>query len=87
MTNAFKAALAQALLCGLAERIAFIHERIGTPAMTTRGLKEADMAQVAKLIGRALDSAANESELLKVRAEVKAMSQQFPLYASRLRKV
>jgi glycine hydroxymethyltransferase len=60
--------------------------RIGTPAMTTRGLKTADMAQVAKFIGKALDHASDDAVLNTVRAEVSEFTKSFPLYASRLKK-
>ena len=60
--------------------------RIGTPAMTTRGLKAADMAMVAKFIGRALDHASDEAALKTIRAEVSEFTKAFPLYASRLKK-
>ena len=58
--------------------------RIGTPATTTRGLKEPEMLKVAGWIDRALNNIGNEAELAKIRAEVKALCQQFPLYAHRL---
>ena len=58
--------------------------RVGTPAITTRGMKEAEMATVAKLIGTALDHAADDAALARVKGEVKALCQQFPLYRSRL---
>jgi glycine hydroxymethyltransferase len=58
--------------------------RIGTPATTTRGLKEPEMIKVAGWIDRALSNIDNEAELTKIRAEVKALCQQFPLYAHRL---
>src|SRR5439155_9351081 len=41
--------------------------RIGTPAVTTRGMKEADMATVAKLIGAALDHARDDAKLQSIR--------------------
>ena len=59
--------------------------RIGTPATTTRGLKEAEMKQVADWIARALENIDNESELLLIRNEVKELCQKFPLYAHRLK--
>jgi glycine hydroxymethyltransferase len=58
--------------------------RIGTPALTTRGMKEADMVQVGRLIARALSAIENESALAEVRREVSKMCDRFPLYASRL---
>jgi glycine hydroxymethyltransferase len=59
--------------------------RVGTPAITTRGMKEPEMAQVAKLFGEALDKAQDEAALSKVKGKVKELCQQFPLYASRLK--
>jgi glycine hydroxymethyltransferase len=61
--------------------------RVGTPAITTRGMKTADMAVVAKLIGKALDAHADPAALTKIRDEVKEFTRAFPLYLSRLRKV
>lgn len=59
--------------------------RIGTPATTTRGLKEAEMLQVAEWIDRALKNIENGAELAKIKAEVKTLCQRFPLYAHRLK--
>jgi glycine hydroxymethyltransferase len=58
--------------------------RLGTPALTTRGMKEAEMAGVAKLISRALHAVDNETELLDVKREVGKICDRFPLYAARL---
>jgi glycine hydroxymethyltransferase len=58
--------------------------RIGTPATTTRGLKEAEMEKVAGWIDRALRNIGNEAELAVIRREVKELCRQFPLYAHRL---
>ncbi|OHB27375.1 MAG: serine hydroxymethyltransferase [Desulfuromonadaceae bacterium GWC2_58_13] len=58
--------------------------RIGTPATTTRGLKEAEMEMVAAWIERALKNVDNEAELAAIRGEVKALCKKFPLYAHRL---
>ncbi len=55
--------------------------RIGTPALTTRGMKAGDMARVASLIGRALDAPADEAALARVRGEVRELCEGFPLYA------
>jgi glycine hydroxymethyltransferase len=59
--------------------------RLGTPATTTRGLKESQMEQVADWIKRALDSMDNDAQLTAIRAEVRQLCQQFPLYAHRLK--
>ena len=59
--------------------------RIGTPATTTRGLKEPEMAKVAEWIDRALNNLENEEALATIRAEVKELCLQFPLYADRLK--
>ena len=58
--------------------------RIGTPATTTRGLKEAEMELVAGWIDRALKNVENVEGLAKIRAEVKELCMKFPLYAHRL---
>ena len=58
--------------------------RLGTPALTTRGMKEAEMADVARLIARALHAVENETELADVKREVHKVCERFPLYASRL---
>ncbi len=59
--------------------------RVGTPAITTRGMKEAQMAQVGELLGKALDAASDDAALARIRGQVKELAQQFPLYASRLK--
>jgi glycine hydroxymethyltransferase len=58
--------------------------RLGTPAITTRGMKEGDMAEVARLVSRALHAVENETELAEVKREVRKMCERFPLYAARL---
>ncbi|HEY7925206.1 MAG TPA: serine hydroxymethyltransferase [Vicinamibacteria bacterium] len=58
--------------------------RLGTPALTTRGMKESEMKDVARLIARALAAVENESELAEVKREVHKICGHFPLYASRL---
>jgi len=59
--------------------------RVGTPAITTRGMREAEMAVVGRLIGEALDAAQDDAALARIRGQVKELSQGFPLYASRLK--
>ncbi|WP_263373644.1 serine hydroxymethyltransferase [Granulicella aggregans] len=54
--------------------------RIGTPALTTRGMKEPEMKVVAGWIARALESRADEGALAKIRGEVLEMAERFPLY-------
>jgi glycine hydroxymethyltransferase len=58
--------------------------RLGTPALTTRGMKEAEMEQVGRFIARALSAVENETELSAVRRDVTALCERFPLYAARL---
>lgn len=53
--------------------------RLGTPAITTRGLKEKDMAKVAKWMKQAIDNREDEQKLNMLRDEVKAFALQFPL--------
>lgn len=54
--------------------------RLGTPAVTTRGMKEADMIKIANFIDRAINNCENEAELAKISDEVKEFLKQFPLY-------
>ena len=54
--------------------------RLGTPAVTTRGMKEKDMAQIAAWIDRLITDIENESTITKVKAEVNEYMRQFPLY-------
>jgi len=58
--------------------------RLGTPALTTRGMREAEMIEVARLIARALAAVENETELADVKREVHRICERFPLYATRL---
>jgi glycine hydroxymethyltransferase len=54
--------------------------RIGTPAVTTRGMKESEMKLIAEFINKALINQDNEDELKKISAEVKELCNRFPLY-------
>jgi len=58
--------------------------RLGTPALTTRGMNVAEMKAVAKLIIRVLEKPDDEAEIARVRGEVGELAKQFPLYAKRL---
>lgn len=57
--------------------------RLGTPALTTRGMKEAEMKQIGAWIVEALQNAQSSSRLEKIRGQVDELSRQFPLYANR----
>jgi glycine hydroxymethyltransferase len=59
--------------------------RVGTPAVTTRGMKEREMAEIGRLIGEALDSGGDEAKVARVKGQVHDLAVQFPLYASRLK--
>ncbi len=59
--------------------------RIGTPALTTRGMKEDQMKQIGGLIADVLKNIHAEKRLAEVREEVGKLCGQFPLYAERIR--
>lgn len=54
--------------------------RIGTPAITTRGFKEADATRVAELVVKALQVKDNEAQLDEVRTGVRELTEKYPLY-------
>ncbi|MBO0432864.1 serine hydroxymethyltransferase [Enterococcus sp. DIV0660C] len=55
--------------------------RIGTPAITTRGFKEEDAAQVAELVVKALQSKGDDAQLDEVKQGVRELTQKYPLYS------
>src|ERR1700685_3890329 len=57
--------------------------RIGTPALTTRGMKEAEMRQVGRWISEALHHRTDNAVLAKIRQQVLELADTFPLYAER----
>ncbi len=54
--------------------------RVGTPAVTTRGMREAEMETIGELFTRALQTPDDDRALGSVRAEVEALCRRFPLY-------
>jgi len=54
--------------------------RIGTPALTTRGMKEAEMRSIGKWITQALNERGNPQALAHIRGQVLELAEQFPLY-------
>jgi glycine hydroxymethyltransferase len=59
--------------------------RLGTPAVTTRGMGEAEMDLIAEFISRAMASPDDTAALAAVKAEVEQLCRKFPLYPERLR--
>jgi glycine hydroxymethyltransferase len=55
--------------------------RIGTPALTTRGMKEPEMRQIATWIAKALEARNDDATLKRISGEVAELANQFPLYA------
>lgn len=54
--------------------------RLGTPALTTRGMGPGEMATIANLISEVLDAPEDERKLARIRDEVFALARRFPLY-------
>ena len=59
--------------------------RIGTPAATSHGLKEAEMEQVADFIADAIANIGSDERLAAIKVKVNTMMKRFPLYADRLK--
>ena len=57
--------------------------RVGTPAVTTRGMKEAEMEVVAEFIHRILQNPDDTEEIQRVRSDVETLCRKFPLYPTR----
>ncbi|MEK6760163.1 MAG: serine hydroxymethyltransferase [Deltaproteobacteria bacterium] len=58
--------------------------RLGVPAVTTKGMKEAEMKQVAGLVDRAIDKRADDAALVAIKSEVRELCARFPFYKNRL---
>ena len=58
--------------------------RLGTPALTTRGMKEEEMRVIGKFISDTLDDINNVSLQQRIRSEVKELTHRFPLYESKM---
>ncbi len=58
--------------------------RIGTPAITTRGMKEPEMKTIGRMISYILKDIQDEKRIMEVRSEVQALCDRFPLYLERL---
>jgi len=57
--------------------------RVGTPALTTRGMKEPEMRQIGVWMAKALEARNDDAALERIRGEVAELANQFPLYAWR----
>jgi len=61
--------------------------RVGSPAVTTRGMKESDMRTIARLMDRVMTDPANERSIEKVRGEVAKLAKKFPLYKNLIKRI
>jgi len=61
--------------------------RIGTPAVTTRGMKEAEMRKIARLIDKVLTDLNNEKNIIAVKKEVAFLVKKFPLYKDLIKRL
>jgi glycine hydroxymethyltransferase len=57
---------------------------MGTPALTTRGMKEPEMKKIASLIHEVISNLGNEEVYAKVKKEVLELCERFPLYKERI---
>jgi glycine hydroxymethyltransferase len=58
--------------------------RVGTPALTTRGMRETEMEQIAALMARVLAAPDDDRVIGMVKTEVEQLCRRFPLYGERL---
>ena len=61
--------------------------RIGTPAVTTRGMKEPEMCHIARLIDKVLSNPSSEKNLKAAKDEVKKLVKKFPLYKDLIKRL
>jgi glycine hydroxymethyltransferase len=59
--------------------------RIGTPAVTTRGMKESEMRAIAGMIDEAIGARSDEGRLTSIKGRVRELCEGFPFYRERLR--
>jgi glycine hydroxymethyltransferase len=59
--------------------------RLGTPAVTTRGMREPEMARIAELIDRVLSTPGASAVEAALRGDVQELTNRFPLYPDRIR--
>ncbi|MDD4857739.1 MAG: hypothetical protein PHD74_06495 [Candidatus Krumholzibacteria bacterium] len=57
--------------------------RVGTPALTTRGMKEPEMEKLGELMTRVLDDMSNDAAIAEARKAAAKLAKQFPLYEER----
>ena len=53
---------------------------MGVPAVTTRGMKESEMKEIARFISEAIEARANDTKKKEIREKVKQLCLKFPLY-------
>jgi len=58
--------------------------RIGTPAITSRGIKEEEMRTIGRLIARIINDITDEKRIREVKNEVASLGEKFPLYSNRM---
>ena len=61
--------------------------RIGTPALTTRGMKEAEMERIGHWIAEALEHIGDDAYIESIRGQVRELASHFPLYSLRLEEI